>query len=845
MSRSAVRAFALLGVAALILGGALLYRLWFRPDPGIGTVLDEALQAQPPRVAASFPAADEDYFHDMDQTRDGPIALSPDEVKGRNTWIVWSAGNDVMWDTLGDNSVGALDFLKVLSSHPSQKYGRQCDPARLASGACQNRWEYFGLVNEPCFEAASRPDPTRRGLWLDQRKPGCAPDPFENTTKYPGVAIGSRGTSVNGERFETGSYYGYASGIVGFRFFPNPKFDAAAATRWDPERYYTDPSYYNDKTLVRPYRVGMSCGLCHVGPNPIRPPADPNNPAWANLSANVGAQYFWTDRIFYEAADYASFGFQLFHSSRPGSLDTSFVSSDNINNPRTMNAVYGLLPRLLNAQRWGKETLAGGGLHNKQFNDYLEDPPLASLFAAPDTVWTPRVLKDGSDSVGAIGALNRVYLNIGTFSEEWLRHFNPLVGGKPITPIEISVARENSAFYKATEAQTFDMAKFFLKTTNPHRLADALGGAAYLTKDDTVLSRGKIVFAETCARCHSSKVPEVATQLMPDSCVGPNYLSCWNTYWEATETPQFKAEMTKVVTAPDFLEGNYLSTELRVPVTLLETNACSPLATNALSGNIWDNFSSQSYKDLPSVGDITWYHPYTGEKRTYTMPAGGRGYTRPASLTSAWATAPFLLNNSVGHFEPSPSVEARMRSFDDSIRQMLWPELRDQDSLLGAKIPGLIDRVGDRAPAGYGGEPAYVTVPLGYLPEFLKTSLTLQKALFPALFTDAGVRLGPIPKGTPIGLLANLNLLSEDRSAAARLQQSERVTKVMVPLLTRLHKLGANATSEQAKAAFADMVDPLLSLSKCPDLIINRGHTFGHQLPDRDKNALIEFLKTF
>ena len=40
------------------------------------------------------------------------------------------------------------------------------------------------------------------------------------------------------------------------------------------------------------------------------------------------------------------------------------------------------------------------------------------------------MLKDGSDSVGALGALNRVYLNIGLFSEEWLLHFNPLVGGK-------------------------------------------------------------------------------------------------------------------------------------------------------------------------------------------------------------------------------------------------------------------------------------------------------------------------------------------------------------------------------------------------------------------------------
>ncbi len=88
----------------------------------------------------------------------------------------------------------------------------------------------------------------------------------------------------------------------------------------------------------------------------------PNNPKWENLSSNVGAQYFWVDRIFYWDADPTNFVFQLFHTSRPGSLDTSLISTDNINNPRTMNAVYLLLPRLLQARRWGKETLAGGGL---------------------------------------------------------------------------------------------------------------------------------------------------------------------------------------------------------------------------------------------------------------------------------------------------------------------------------------------------------------------------------------------------------------------------------------------------------------------------------------------------
>ena len=90
-----------------------------------------------------------------------------------------------------------------------------------------------------------------------------------------------------------------------------------------------------------------------------------------------------------------------------------------------MNAVYQLgAAHGRRRRRWGKETLAGGELDNKQFNDFVPpDDPLAQFFAPPNTAWTPRVLKDGSDSVGALGALNRVYLNIGLFSEEWLLHF--------------------------------------------------------------------------------------------------------------------------------------------------------------------------------------------------------------------------------------------------------------------------------------------------------------------------------------------------------------------------------------------------------------------------------------
>ena len=123
--------------------------------------------------------------------------------------------------------------------------------------------------------------------------------------------------------------------------------------------------------------------------------------------------------------------------------------------------------------------------------------------------------------------------------------------------------------------------------------------------------------------------------------------------------------MRAIVAAPDFLKDNYLSTDARVPVTLLRTNACSPLGTNAIRGNIWDNFSSETYKTLPSVGTVTVQDPFTAEKWQFQMPGGGLGFTRVPSLVSIWSTAPFLVNNRLGPFSEDPSVDGRMKVFDD------------------------------------------------------------------------------------------------------------------------------------------------------------------------------------
>ena len=101
--------------------------------PSCHKVVDEARQAG--RDAASFPAADEDYYHDMD----GGLTLTPSQVVGRNNWIVWTAGNDHLWDVLTQKSVGILDLLKTISSYPYQ------DP-KLPQFGRHNRWTWFGLV---------------------------------------------------------------------------------------------------------------------------------------------------------------------------------------------------------------------------------------------------------------------------------------------------------------------------------------------------------------------------------------------------------------------------------------------------------------------------------------------------------------------------------------------------------------------------------------------------------------------------------------------------------------------------------------------------------------------------
>ena len=80
-----LRTFAFVGLISLALLLSCESLPFFSKQAGTpGEVKDEARLAK--RTVASFPAADEDYFADMD----GGAKFSPEEVKGRNTWIIWT-----------------------------------------------------------------------------------------------------------------------------------------------------------------------------------------------------------------------------------------------------------------------------------------------------------------------------------------------------------------------------------------------------------------------------------------------------------------------------------------------------------------------------------------------------------------------------------------------------------------------------------------------------------------------------------------------------------------------------------------------------------------------------------
>ena len=374
------------------------------------------------------------------------------------------------------------------------------------------------------------------------------------------------------------------------------------------------------------------------------------------------------------------------------------------------------------------------------------------------------------------------------FSEYWLTRHNRLIGLTPQKPFEIAYAREHSVFWRATE-----------ETSRQHRRV--------FPQAETISSRRR---ARWPALHHNGCSGDDARKRSFRRKLRGVSLKQTTAAEHRPAVRRRKSLVPRSGDGPGFLENNFLSNDKRYPLTKIETNSARAFGTNAKAGHVWDNFSSLTYKELSPVDELEFFNPFDETHPIKFKPKEKNvapGYYRVPSLVSVWSSAPLLHNNTLGKFTGDPSIAGRIDAFNDAIEKLLWPEKRlNKDSIWRTQNECTLHL-----------RKEFVPKPLQHLAG-----------------NDGYISIGPIPKGVPINLIGNLE---PDLGQLVVLQAK------IVKALVKIHAM--NLSPEEATAELTKAVPELLAANKCPDFIEDKGHYFGTDLPDSDKRALIEYLKTF
>jgi hypothetical protein len=781
--------------------------------------------------------------------RTAEAGLNEQEMAGAELWYKATAGTSRFTTYVFQQRMGVLiDWFRVLRADQRddrfQVWGLMNDPGCCVPGSkdcpAKSLEETYGFDFCPGDEQLLK-HVGKTGY----RDPGC-------DFKDPG-GLGDRQDPCDLE-------FGTSTGALGFRKFPNPRFDpdkwrkvnkdyGGQLGTWNGyrERKASAPgstmmvSHLADPSIEPPFLIGMACGACHIAFNPVKPPQDPNHPKWENLKLLIGNQYLRSSEIMASGMPPDSPEWQLFSHERPGSVDTSAIPNDLVHNPGTMNAIISFASRPSHFQ----EKVA-------KWREVESCPP------GDDTCWCEpgkpgkcrkwssqdeeirHILKGGEDSVGAAEAIQRVYFNIGSCSEEcWLNHLTDLRQLDPAqrnfgqTPFDIGQCRRDCPGFRAIEDRLGLIEKFFL-ASKPADLWQARGleDAGDLVEQleaeygQGAVTRGKRVFVENCARCHSSQ---------------PNPP-------ENTDFLALNADGHRV---------NWMGNDEVLEVSEVGTYRCRSLHQNHMQGHVWEQYGSETYRNRNAVANIT------------DKADGGRGYYRNISLINAWAHAPFLHNNAIGpeicgkpssceddqglekclYRSPNvkiakqggqttytktnpknddcvpfdPSVEARYKLYQASMDELLNPDKRqDKVSLLDQDIR--ID-FGLRTFRGHDLKGFKLSVPAG-MPAGRLVSL------------DFKPFVGDM-------VLAKTDRAELERRLAQRLGSQEAVREHIKWLNSIRRRIVVKALFTQKLRLDPKDAQVLFDVyDTCTADVENAGHPFGGSLSAEEKSALTAFLAT-
>ncbi len=639
--------------------------------------------------------------------------------------------------------------------------------------------------------------------------------------------------------------FGTSTGALGLRKFPNPRFDAkkwkalnGSLASWDGYRKFlsNDPAKADsrmnrlfDGSIEPPFRIGMACGACHISYKPENPPADPNHPEWENIDGLVGNQYSRISQLLASGMEKHRLEWQLIGWARPGTVDTSALPMDTASNPGTMNAIINFMKRPLHDHevlKWRKASTCASGA----------DPAVCWCEPGkPGKCWerslktekVAHVLKGGEDSIGYNEAIQRVYFNIGSCAEQcWMNHIPDLRAVDPAqrnygqTPFDIGQCRRDCASFRAIEDRLDDVVAFFL-TARPTDLFTARGMGSERDLEVALerefgpgaVTQGRKVFAQSCARCHSSQ-----------------------------KGPYDNVDFRAVDPADPTLRVDWLGNDEPTLASEVGTYNARALHANHMESRVWAQYASNTLHQRPADPNLK-----------ELLKGNGRGYYRNISLLSVWAHAPFMHNNAVGpeicgkptdpdydlYTSPyvdaagkalanppacwpfDPSVEGRYKLYKASMEELLNPASRvpkmfiTQDDIIVDVAPEL--KIGD-----------------------ITTGLTLK-----------------IPKGFPAVALNSLRYkdLMHDMVLLERHEDrlDGKYKGVLTPaqyadLKTGLKELRDRLLREREKAIVDITGDPNTFVqryySNVLDRVENKGHRFGEDLSPTDKKALIAFMAT-
>jgi mono/diheme cytochrome c family protein len=818
----------------------------------VPTAIPESATPAMPDAASPYSDAG---FHEAE------TGLTPSARAGREIWFKATAGNARFHTYTFQQRVTALiDWFGVLR-------GDRRD----------NRFKTWGLINDPgCCTPGSADCPAKS---YDETYgfDWCPGDTellkFVGKPGYRDPACNFKDASVDandpeghrkGREDSCNLAFGTSTGALGFRKFPNPRFDAAAWKQvngrlgtWegysrklsnDPARADHKVRKLADASIEPPFLIGTACASCHVAFNPAKPPLDAEHPKWENLSGLVGNQYLRASEILISGMPHDDLLWQIFAHARPGTSDTSAIPNDQVNNAGTMNALINTAQRPTFAnervKRWRKIAACPNGA--KESACWCEPgKPGKCWEKSLKTETVHHILKGGGDSIGALGAIQRVYFNIGSCAEQcWLNHLTDLRQLDPQarnfgqTPFDIGQCRRDCPNFRAVEDRLPNLLDFFL--TAPEGQARDLREARANQKQATyaeadlvrdldknfgngAVSRGQQVFIANCARCHSSN------------------------------KPPFEAVDFRAIDSQTGLRADWLGNDVPTPVTEVGTYRCRSLHSNHQRGHVWEEFANEDYHARKPVAGILEPHD------------GGRGYYRNVSLLNLWAHAPFLHNNSVGPElcgwggDKANPYEQYRASYVDTSQPGSPPLAKDKQPLCWKYDPSVDGRF-----KLYVASMNDLLNPSARIPKATKLDQDIVLDIGPRIFDGkqekrlAGFTVR-VPAGSTAGKVGNFRhkdfIVDLVRAKLKPAELEARLATVLPAaearkLATEMQVIGKAIVSdpdrliEVVKEARARTPALWQVYASCSAEIENDGHRFGEDLSDADKNALIAFLAT-